>query len=54
MSKVGTEPWFGDRLMVSRAHVAFDGNGTLVDTTVEGQFRKSLAGFVGFVRSRHR
>jgi NAD(P)H-dependent FMN reductase len=49
---LGTEPWFGGRLMVSRAQGVFDAAGALTDAAVEGQLRKFLAGFVTFIRSR--
>ena len=48
---LGTKPWFGGRLMVSRAQSVFDAAGALTDATVEGQLRNFLEGFVGFVRS---
>src|SRR4051795_4943938 len=40
---LGTEPWFGGRLMVSRAQGVFDAAGALTDAAVEGQLRKFLA-----------
>jgi chromate reductase, NAD(P)H dehydrogenase (quinone) len=49
---LGTEPWFGGRLMVSRAQGVFDADGKLADSAVEGQLRQFLEGFVGFVLSR--
>jgi NAD(P)H-dependent FMN reductase len=49
-----TEPWFGGRLMVSRAQGVFDAAGTLTDAAVEGQLREFLEGFVAFIRSRSR
>ncbi|MFL5289680.1 MAG: NADPH-dependent FMN reductase, partial [Rhodopila sp.] len=51
---LGTVPWFGGRLMVSRAQGVFDAAGALTDATVEGQFRKFLEGFVAFIRSQPR
>ena len=51
---LGTAPWFGGRLMVSRAQDVFDTAGALTDTAVEGQLRKFLEGFVSFLRSRSR
>ena len=47
---LGTQPWFGGRLMVSRAGNVFDEAGTLKDATVEEQLRQFLAGYVTFLR----
>jgi NAD(P)H-dependent FMN reductase len=47
---LGTNAWFGGRLMVSRAQSVFDEAGVLKDATVEGQLKQFLLGFVGFVR----
>lgn len=49
---LGTAPWFGGRLMVSRAQGVFDAAGALTDAAVEDQLRKFLAGFVAFIGSR--
>lgn len=43
-------PWFGGRLMVSRAGNAFDATSTLTDESVREQLREFLAGFARFVR----
>src|SRR4051812_34349355 len=48
---LGTAPWFGGRLLVSRVQGMFDAAGALTDTAVEGQLRKFLEGFVAFLRS---
>lgn len=45
---LGTRPWFGGRLLVSRASHAFDEHGVLVDEAVRTQLRDFLAGFVKF------
>lgn len=45
---LGTRPWFGGRLMVSRAGAAFDAGGNLVDEKVRGQLREFVAGFAAF------
>lgn len=47
---LGTRYWAGGRLMVSRAHQAFDAQGTLTDETVRTELRKFLEGFAQFVR----
>jgi hypothetical protein len=31
---LGTQPWFGGRLMVSRANTVFDAEGNLTDETL--------------------
>jgi len=46
---LGTRPWFGAKLMVSRANKVFDADGALVDDAVRKQLRDYLAGFVRFV-----
>lgn len=51
---LGTRPWFGGRLMVSRAQGVFDPAGALADQAVESQLRSFLAGFVGFIGSPSR
>lgn len=47
---LGTRPWFGGRLLVSRAHKVFDENGNLLDQGIEQQLKQFLEGFVDFVR----
>ena len=46
---LGTQPWFGGRLMVARADGVFDEAGQLKDAAVEGKLREFLAGFVAFL-----
>lgn len=47
---LGTQPWFGGRLMVSSAHKVFNENGELVDEVVREQLRDFLHGFSQFVQ----
>jgi chromate reductase len=47
---LGTQPWFGARLMVARAGGVFDDGGNLKDPLVEEQLKHFLAGYVGFLR----
>ncbi|MGQ0700426.1 MAG: NADPH-dependent FMN reductase [Panacagrimonas sp.] len=47
---LGTRPWFGGRLMVSRASQVFDASGALIDEAMKKQLRDFLAGFAAFVR----
>ena len=49
---LGTQPWFGARLLVSRAANVFDETGAIKDATVEEQLKNFLAGYVSFLRSR--
>ncbi len=46
---LGTQPWFGGRLMVSRADGVFDEAGALKDAAVSERLREFLAGFVAFL-----
>ena len=46
---LGTQPWFGGRLMVSRAGSIFDAEGALTDEAVRTQLRQFLEGFCAFV-----
>lgn len=48
---LGTRPWFGRRLLVSRAHQVFNPAGELTDDTVRTQWREFLRGFVQFIQS---
>ena len=48
---LGTRPWFGARLMVSRADSVFDADGNLTDDALRERLRKFVAGFVAFVQS---
>ena len=47
---LGTKPWFGGRLMVSRAQTVFDADGKMTDETSKKQLQQFLNGFVEFVR----
>jgi len=47
---LGTQPWFGARLMVARTGGVFDDGGNLKDPLVEEQLKHFLAGYVGFLR----
>jgi chromate reductase, NAD(P)H dehydrogenase (quinone) len=47
---LGTQPWFGARLLVPRVASAFDEGGALKDAAVEEQLKQFLAGYVAFVR----
>ena len=45
---LGTRPWFGSRLLVSRAQTVFDAEGNLTDDSVKQQMERFLAGFIEF------
>jgi len=46
---LGTRPWWGGRLMVSRAGQVFDASGAMVDEKMKAQLSQFLQGFVAFV-----
>lgn len=46
-----TRPWFGGRLVVSRAATVFDAAGQLVDEGVKKRLREFVLGFAGYVQS---
>jgi NAD(P)H-dependent FMN reductase len=46
---LGTKPWYGGRLLVSRAATVFDEHGKLVDENIRKQLEPFLRGFVEFV-----
>jgi chromate reductase, NAD(P)H dehydrogenase (quinone) len=48
---LGTKPWFGGRLLVSRAHKAFNDHGELIDDAVRTQLRDFVRGFAAFVQA---
>jgi NAD(P)H-dependent FMN reductase len=48
---LGTRPWFGGRLLVSRAQGLFDPAGTLTDEATRDQLKQFLAGFAVFAGS---
>lgn len=48
---LGTNAWFGGRLLVSRAQSVFGPDGSLIDESVRQQLEQFLGGFVEFVRS---
>src|SRR6266852_3383722 len=48
---LGTRPWFGGRLLVSRAATVFDESGRIVNDATKEQLRQFIDGFVTFVRS---
>ena len=43
---LGADPWFGGRLMVSRAGQVFDEGGAMVDEKMKAQLQQFLQGFV--------
>ena len=48
---LGTRPWFGGRLQVSRAQHVFNEAGEMVDEATRNQLREFLRGFIGFVQA---
>jgi chromate reductase len=49
---LGTSPWFGGRLMVSRAGQVFDQAGVMTDQKVKLQLQQFLQDFVAALQSR--
>ena len=48
---LGTRPWFGGRLMVSRAHQVFNESGEMTDETARKQLEDFLVGFTEFIQA---
>ncbi|PXW88250.1 NAD(P)H-dependent FMN reductase [Nitrosomonas sp. Nm84] len=48
---LGTRPWFGGRLLVSRAHQVFNESGEMTDAAVRKQLEDFLIGFVEFIQA---
>lgn len=46
-----TRPWFGGRLLVSRAAGVFGADGRMTDESTRKKLQDFLAGFVGYVQS---
>jgi NAD(P)H-dependent FMN reductase len=51
---LGMRPWYGGRLLVSRAHNVFNESGEMVDEAMRKQLRDFLAGFAEFVQASKR
>jgi NAD(P)H-dependent FMN reductase len=47
---LGTRPWNGGRLLVSRAGAVFDETGAIIDDKVREQLQQFIRGFVEFAR----
>jgi NAD(P)H-dependent FMN reductase len=47
-----TRPWFGGRLLVSRAGGVFDAKGQMTDEAAKKRLQEFLAGFVGSLQRR--
>jgi chromate reductase len=48
---LGMRPWFGGRLLVSRAGSVFNDAGQIADEKIKAQLQQFVHGFVGFVKS---
>jgi chromate reductase, NAD(P)H dehydrogenase (quinone) len=48
---LGMRPWFGGRLLVSRAGNVFNEAGELTDEAIRSQLRQFVHGFVEFIRT---
>jgi NAD(P)H-dependent FMN reductase len=51
---LGTEPWFGGRLLVSLAQNAFDEAGLIPNDATKEQLQRFLQGFVEFIKTKTR
>ncbi|MGO4440718.1 NADPH-dependent FMN reductase [Rhizobium sp. RAF56] len=51
---LGTNPWFGGRLMVSRATAVFNEDGRITDEKVKDNLAAFIKGFAAFVESAKR
>jgi NAD(P)H-dependent FMN reductase len=51
---LGTVPWFGARVLVTRAGTAFDAEGRLASDEVRDRLRAYLEGFAAFVERNRR
>ena len=51
---LGTSPWFGGRLMVSRAGKVFSETGELTDDAMRNQLRNFMSGFAASVQSHRK
>ena len=49
---LGTRPWFGGRLMVSRAAGMFSESGELTDDAVRTQLRRFISGFAASIHAQ--
>jgi chromate reductase, NAD(P)H dehydrogenase (quinone) len=49
---LGTEPWFGGRLMVSRASTVFDADGAIVDEKISRNLAAFIEGFSAHIGGR--
>ena len=47
---LGTRPWFGSKLMVSRAQHVFDDKGAMTDQAIREQLKQYMEGFASFIR----
>jgi chromate reductase, NAD(P)H dehydrogenase (quinone) len=47
---LGTRPWFGQKMLVSRAGQVFDANGELQDEAVRKQLTTFIQGFANFIQ----
>jgi chromate reductase, NAD(P)H dehydrogenase (quinone) len=48
---LGTKPWFGPRILVSRVNTAIDQNGNVTDEALQNQLQSFMRGFVEFIGS---
>lgn len=52
LKTLGTQPWFGSNLLVSRAGTVFNEAGELTDEKTRAHLQQFMEGFVGFAAKR--
>lgn len=52
LKTLGTQPWFGSQLLVSRAGTVFNEAGELTDEKTQARLQQFMEGFVGFAARR--
>ena len=51
---LGTEPWFGARLQVSRAGDVFGRDGAITDSSVNERIRQFVSDYAAYIRTKRR
>lgn len=54
LRRLGMRPWFGEQIMISRAHNVFDKSGKMIDETAQKQLEQFLNGFIHFIESNNK
>ncbi|MBX3616694.1 NADPH-dependent FMN reductase [Nitrosomonas sp.] len=54
LRRLGMRPWFGEQMMVSKAHNVFDETGKITDAVINQQLEKFLTGYIHFIQANNR